>query len=293
MLGPIFAAVIPVLATAGLGFIWVRSGRPFENGMLTPLVVDIGTPCLIFATFAKTTIAPANFAVIALATLAALISFGLASAIILPLAGLRMKTFLPSLTFPNNGNLGLPLAAYAFGSEGLSYAIVFYAICMIGQFTVGQAVAAGKANWAGMLRLPLIYAVLFGVAVSVWRVALPLWIINTISLIGGMTIPLMLMMLGSSLARLRVEMMSRAIALSVLRIGVGACIGYGIAILFHLEGVARPVLIMQCAMPVAVYNYLFAQKWNNQPEEVASLVVVSTFVSIFSVPALLHFLMMF
>jgi malate permease and related proteins len=50
------------------------------------------------------------------------------------------------------------------------------------------------------------------------------------------------------------------------------------------------VLIMQCAMPVAVYNYLFALKWNNQPEEVASLVVVSTIVSIFSVPALLHFL---
>jgi malate permease and related proteins len=291
MLGPILAAVVPVLATAGLGFIWVRFGRPFDNGMLTPLVVDIGTPCLIFATFAKTTIAPASFAAIALASLAALAAFALVAAVVLPLAGLRVKTFLPSLTFPNNGNLGLPLAAYAFGAEGLSYAIVFYAICMIGQFTVGQAIAAGKANWVGMLRLPLIYAVLLGVAVSVYRVPLPLWVINTISLIGGMTIPLMLLMLGSSLARLRVEMMSRAIALSVLRIGVGACIGYGIAALFHLDGAARPVLIMQCAMPVAVYNYLFAQKWNNQPEEVASLVVVSTFVSILSVPALLHFLM--
>ena len=291
MLGPILAAVMPVLATAGLGFIWVRAGRPFENGMFTPLVVDIGTPCLIFATFAKTAIAPGDFAAIALATIAALAGFALVAAIVLPLAGLRAKTFLPSLTFPNNGNLGLPLAAYAFGQEGLGYAIVFYAICMIGQFTVGQAIAAGKANWVGMLRLPLIYAVLLGVAVSVYRVPLPLWVNNTISLIGGMTIPLMLLMLGSSLARLHVEMMSRAIALSVLRIGVGACIGYGIAALFHLDGAGRPVLIMQCAMPVAVYNYLFAQKWNNQPEEVASLVVVSTFVSIVSVPALLHFLM--
>jgi malate permease and related proteins len=35
------------------------------------------------------------------------------------LAGLRLRTFLPSLTFPNNGNLGLPLAAYAFGEQGL------------------------------------------------------------------------------------------------------------------------------------------------------------------------------
>jgi len=48
---------------------------------------------------------------------------------------------------------------------------------------------------------------------------------------------------------------------------------------------------MQCAMPVAVYNYLFAQKWNNQPEEVASLVIVSTLVSTFTVPVLLRILM--
>lgn len=291
MFGPILAAVFPVLAVAGLGFVWVRAKRPFENAMFTPLVVDIGTPCLIFATFAKTSIPPAGFAAIALASVTAIGCFGVLAAAILPLAGLRVRTFLPSLTFPNNGNLGLPLAAYAFGERGLGYAIVFYAICMIGQFTVGQAVAAGSANWRGMLRLPLIYAVLAGVAISVWKVALPSWLMNTVSLIGGMTIPLMLLMLGASLARLQIAVISRAVMLSVLRIGSGACIGLAIAMLFNLDATARSVLIMQCAMPVAVYNYLFAQRWNNQPEEVAGLVVVSTLVSIVSVPALLHFLM--
>jgi predicted permease len=291
MLGPILAAVIPVVASASIGFIWVRAGRQFENAMFKPLVVEIGTPCLIFATFAKTSIAPADFAAIAIASTAALTCFALVAAVVLPLAGLRVRTFLPSLTFPNNGNLGLPLAAYAFGEQGLGYAIVFYAVCMIGQFTVGQAVAAGATNWRGMLRLPLIYAVALGIAVSVWHLPLPLWFINTISLIGGMTIPLMLLMLGTSLARIHVVTLSRAVALSGLRIGIGGCIGLVIALLLHLDPTARAVLIMQCAMPVAVYSYLFAQRWNNQPEEVASLVVVSTLVSLISVPALLHFLM--
>jgi len=291
MLAAILAAVIPVLVSASLGFFWVRSGRPFENAMFTPLVVDIGTPCLIFATFAKTSIPPANFAAIALASVVAIGCFALVAAVVLPLAGLRLRTFLPSLSFPNNGNLGLPLAAYAFGEEGLGYAIVFYAICMIGQFTVGQAIAAGSANWRGIARLPLIYAVLLGVGVSVWHVALPRWFTNTISLIGGMTIPLMLLMLGASLARLRVVTISRSIMLSALRIGAGACIGLVIADLFQLDATARAVLIMQCAMPVAVYNYLFAQKWNNQPEEVASLVVISTLVSTLTVPVLLKALM--
>lgn len=291
MLGPILAAVIPVLVTAGIGFLWVRSGRPFENAMFTPLVVDIGTPCLIFATFVKTSIPVASFVSIALASTAAIACFGVVAAIFLPLAGLRARTFLPSLTFPNNGNLGLPLAAYAFGEQGLGYAIVFYAICMIGQFTVGQAIAAGAANWRGMFRMPLIYAVLLGVGVSIWHVPLPSWFANTIALIAGLTIPLMLLMLGASLARLKVVTISRAIGLSLLRIGAGAVIGVAIAFLFHLQPVARSVLVMQCAMPVAVYNYLFAQKWNNQPEEVASLVVMSTLASILTVPVLLHFLM--
>jgi hypothetical protein len=127
--------------------------------------------------------------------------------------------------------------------------------------------------------------------VSIWRVKLPPWFTNTANLIGGMTIPMMLLMLGASLARLRVQSVSRALILSAARIGIGACIGVAIAFLFNLDTTARAVLIMQFAMPVAVYNYLFAQRWNNQPEEVASVVVVSTLLSILSVPVLLHFLM--
>jgi predicted permease len=290
VIAPVLAAVIPVLAVIGIGFFWVRAGRQLENGMLTPLVVDIGTPCLVLATFLKIRIAPASFAVMAFASILALIAFSVVSYVILKLLGFRVRTFLPSLTFPNNGNLGLPLAAYAFGNEGLGYAIVFYAICMIGQFTIGQAVAAGSANWLGIFRLPLLYATALGVLVSVTQIAPPVWLTNTISLIGGMTIPLMLLMLGASLARLRVGSVGKAALLSTVRIVTGAAIGCAVAFVLGLEGNAQSVLIMQCAMPVAVYNYLFAQKWNNEPEEVAGLVVASTLASIINVPALLYVL---
>lgn len=92
MLGPVLAAVIPVLATAGLGFLWVRAGRPFDNAMFLPLVVNIGTPCLVFATFAKTSISPSRFAEIAFASAAALVCFAVVAAALLPLAGLRLRT---------------------------------------------------------------------------------------------------------------------------------------------------------------------------------------------------------
>jgi hypothetical protein len=290
MMGHVLSAVAPVLIVAALGFFWVRSERPLENTTLTPLIVEIGTPCLILATFLRAGISPSAFATMAAASLMALVCFAATAYLMLRLLDLRVRTFLPSLTFPNNGNLGLPLAAYAFGSEGLGYAIVFYAICMVGQFTVGQAVAAGQANWRGILRMPLIYATIIGAVLSFTGIAPPAWVVDTIALIGGMTIPLMLLMLGASLARLHVQSVSRAALLAGVRILPGAAIGYVVALLFGLHGTAQAVLIMQCAMPVAVYNYLFAQKWNNQPEEVAGLVVASTLASIASVPALLWLL---
>lgn len=98
-------------------------------------------------------------------------------------------------------------------------------------------------------------------------------------------------MLGASLALLPVETFDLAALLAGLRIGLGVAIGVVIAPVFGLGGSARAIVILQCAMPPAVYNYLFAQRWNNQPEEVASVVVVATFASIVSVPALLRFLM--
>jgi predicted permease len=106
-----------------------------------------------------------------------------------------------------------------------------------------------------------------------------------------MTVPLMLLMLGSSLGQLKVASFLRAITVSCIRIGIGAAVGVGVAALFNLAGSLKAVLILQCANPVAVYNYLFAQRWNNQPEEVAGAVVVSTLLSIVTVPLLLAWLL--
>lgn len=287
----ILAAVIPVLVTAGLGFWWVRSGRSFDGALITPLVTDIGTPCLIVSTLTRTGLSPHAFALVAACVVTAMVGFAACAALALPLLKLPLRTYLPCIAFPNSGNLGLPVALYAFGQEGLSYAIVFFAINSIGNYTIGQAISAGSANWGAMLRMPIVYAALIGIAGSIAHVEPPLWLANTLSLIGGLSVPLMLLMLGASLARLRVASLGRAVTVSALRIGLGALVGVGVTYLFGLSGIARAALIVQCAMPVAVFNYLFALRWNNRPDEVAGLVVVSTFASIFTVPLLLRLLL--
>ncbi len=291
MFETILGAVLPVLLTASLGYAWTRAGRSFDAATLTPLVVDIGTPCLIFSTFAKTAIPPAAFAASAAAALTILAGIMLAAALVLRLVGLSLRTYLSAMSFPNTGNLGLPLALYAFGPTGLSYALVFFTFCSLANFTLGQTIAAGTVNLRAVLKMPIIYAAILGVAATAFHWQLPPWIINTVSLLGGLTVPLMLLLLGASLGKLKVAAFPRAIALSLLRIVMGGAIGFAVTALYGLSGPARDALVQQSAMPVAVFNYLFALRWNNQPEEIAGIVVVSTLTAIVTTPIVLYLLL--
>jgi len=283
----VLAAVLPVLITAGIGFLWARLRSGLHTQELAPLITEIATPCLVVSTFMNTKISFDAFAATASAAIAATILFIAGGTVFLWLMGLRIRTFLPPLVFPNLGNLGLPLALYAFGQEGLGYAIVFFSISSVANFTIGQAIAAGAANWKGLLRLPVVYAAPLGLAISITGIQLPIWIVNTVNLIGGLTIPLMLLLLGASLSGLGVAHLKNALAVSAFRIAFGILVGIAVVHLFGLEGNLRAVTILACSMPAAVYNYVFAQRWNNGPQDVASIVVVSTFMSVATIPLLL------
>ena len=97
----------------------------------------------------------------------------------------------------------------------------------------------------------------------------------------------MLLTLGVTLAGLRVTALWRTIALSILRLTMGFSVGYGLATALGFEGVARGVLIVECAMPVAVFNFLFAQRYDRTPSEVAGMVLISTVMAFAMLPLVL------
>jgi len=286
----ILPAVLPVFITALIGYALAKANRPFDNKTITFLVASIGTPALVFFNLSKTTVAAGALAVIAAATIVA-ISFYLAvGAIALKALGLKWRTYLPSLAFPNAGNLGLPLALYAAGEEGLNYAIVIFAITSIVNLTAGQAIAAGRNNFFAVLKSPILPAVALGLILAYGGIPIPLFASNTLEMLSGLTIPLMLLMLGTSLAKIKVTTFGRSAVLSVVRIGMGVVAGFTLAALFGFTGPERIAFVLQCAMPVAVFNYVFAQMYDNEPGEVASLVVVSTLLSVLTTPIVLAML---
>lgn len=288
---PILAAVVPVLLMSLLGFVLARLGRPVQSDILHFLVVHIGSPALIFTALLKNDLTGALLLDYAAASAAALAACGLVGWVLLRLFGQSVQAFLPSLMFGNTGNLGLPLALYSCGPAGLGYAAVVHTISAVGNFTLGQSIASGRTDWKAVASSPALLAALLGLAVGQFHVRLPPWLTNTLELPASITIPLMLLMLGTSLATIQVRSLPRTLALSALRIGLGIAVGYALAWAFGMHGIPRAMFILQLSMPVAVYNYLFAMVSRTDPEGVASIVVVSTLMSVLTIPVLLAILL--
>jgi malate permease and related proteins len=291
LLAELAAIVAPIFIAAGVGYAWARSGRPYDGIFVRRVVMNIGTPCLIVSTIGRAEVATPVLLTSALACWLVVALTLLVFGLVLRLGGLDRRVFLPPLVFANTGNMGLPLALFAFGQEGLALALGFFIAMTFAHFTIGIYLTAGRANLGEMLRTPILHAAYVALFVQLSGVSVPAWLDNTLDLIGGITIPLMLITLGVSLASIQVATLGRTAALALLRLGGGVLAGWLVASMLGLEGMARAVVILQSAMPAAVFNYLLAQQFGRSPADVAGLVVVSTLLSFLTLPLLLWWLL--
>lgn len=281
--------VIPVFLLAGIGFAWVRLGYDYDTAFVTRLAMTLAIPALIFTALARGDIDPGIAGKLALAALAAYLAvlgaiWGICRAL-----GLGLRTYWAPLSFGNTGNLGLPLALFAFGEIGLGYAVVVFSVGAMVQFTLGIMIVAGTANPLRALKEPMVAATLIG-GLFLWQGwAVPLVALNTLDLIGQMGIPLMLLTLGVAVARLRPKGLLPVAGLAVAKLAVCVALSLGIGVAFGLDRVALGALVVQLATPVAVTSYLLAVKYGADAPPVAGLVVVSTVMSVFSLPLILAF----
>jgi predicted permease len=291
MLATLSAIILPILIVCALGFAWGRMGHSLEPRLVTALVTTIGTPSLVADTLTSLTVDSSVLGRTLLVAVAVFAGFALLGLIVCKTMKLPLHSYLPSLIFPNTGNMGLPLVLFAFGNSGLALGIVFFVVSITLQFTVGIGIASGSADPRRLLKMPLIYAVVLSLLFVATGWPVPRWLSNTLHLLGGLTIPLMLIALGVSLSQLRVRSLGRATILSVVRLAGGFLVSYAVARAFDLEGAALGVVVLQSTMPVAVFNYLFAELYRREPEEVAGLVVVSTVLSFATLPLLILFVL--
>jgi predicted permease len=287
----LFSIIAPIIVCAAVGFVWARSGRPYDTKFVTRLLMNVGMPFLIVSSLSQSELDRAALTKVGLATVLLLVGLALVSVAALRLFRRDLRAFLPSLMFPNTGNMGLPICLFAYGQDGLSLALIVFIIVSMAHFTFGIALVSGNGDLKQFLKNPIIFATAVGVVFLLTGWELPLWIANTLELMSGLVIPLMLLTLGVSLARLKVQTFANSALYSSLRLIFGFGAGLAAAELLGLTGVARGVVILEASMPVAVFNYLMAERYNRSPDEVAGNVVVSTVMSFVTLPVVLWYVL--
>ena len=287
MFASLFAVLAPVFIVAGIGYAWARKGLSYPTEFIASLVMTIGTPSLVLSTLSRTELDPTAFASMALGCLLCLLGMVVVGLLVCRIFDQHWRVLLPAFLFPNTGNMGLPISLYAFGEHGLALAVAFFLTLSIFQFTVGMAISGTAASPKALLRNPIVISLAGAMPIIFLDVELPRWLANTVDLLGGMTIPLMLLTLGVSLASIRLRHIGSGMLLGGLRIVLGAAVGWAVGALLGMETLERAVLMVQSAMPVAVFNYLMAVRANRTPERVANLVMCSTVLSFVWLPVVL------
>jgi hypothetical protein len=281
----------PVFLLALIGWAWVKLGFEYRIQFVTRLAMTLSLPALIFVTLMQSEIPASALTAVSLAAAVAYAGVSLAMWIVVRTMRLDMRTFLAPLIFGNTGNLGLPLALFAFGDAGLSYALAVFAVMVVYSFTAGIWMVSGGGSLSRLLREPMVGATLLG-ALFLWQGwRTPAFLTNALELVGQLAIPLMLITLGVAVARFSPARMGRAAVLSAIKLLVCAGIAGAVAAWFALPLVPLAVLVIQLATPVAVTNYLLAEKYGADAESVAGLVVASTLLAVLALPALLAIVM--
>jgi malate permease and related proteins len=295
MLNELMAIMAPTLTGTFLGWVWAKRDWPFPTDFVTQMVMLIGTPCLIVSAINKISLPASSFAWSALAFALVMLSMGLLGSLYLKLTRMSLSAFLPTLIFPNTGNMGLPICLFAFGQNGLALALGSFMAMLMAQFTVGlMIVAPQQSDWRQrsleLLRQPVVISMLVSVSLLITGAHLPKWLANSCELLGGLAIPLMTIALGVSLAKFKLDHVKQALGLSLLRIGLGALLGYAIGTALKLDALSLKVLILQSAMPMAVMNYMLALKYQHHPDQVAAAVLLSTLLGFVAIPSLIVWL---
>lgn len=277
----------PITIITLIGYALGRSASGLHARTLGTIVILVATPSLIFHTFATMQVGPETLGQMGLAAfLAVCISGGIALVGLLAL-GAPMRMYLPSLMLPNSGNMGLPLALLTFGDDGMRLAVSYFFVVSLVQHSVGFSLAAGTVDLRYLVRQPLLYAVVLVLLVTFLGLSVPQVILTTTEMLGAMMIPAMLILLGSSLATLTVSDIKPALAVAVARLLLGALSAVLVIWLLDLDGVAAGTVFILAAMPTAIVNFIYAERFNADAGKVAGAVVVSTLLTFLCLPIII------
>ena len=285
----VLSIVFPVFSIIGIGFIFAR----FKKISLEPIIevlLYLTIPSLVISSLAKKPLVMAEVTAVSLAACGVVFGTGIISFLYLRLINRKeLRGFYLPTMFMNSGNMAFPLALLAFGEEGLAIAIIYYVAISILVYSLGIYIAKGQGGFSEIFKLPLIYASIAGITLNLTDTTLPESILSTVEILGNATIPLMLVSLGYRLHSTHLTSLdiSISIAGALIRIAGGALIAYLITVAFGIDGLNQKIIVLSSSMPSAVINFIVSYRYKLHSELVASIISVSTVLSLITTPVVL------
>lgn len=280
------APVLQVFLLVAAGFIFAH-WKKINLISVTEIIVYLGTPSLAFSSLAGKALVAADIAVLLAGVLLIFATVGFFIRVYFFITGFNSRGFALPTLFMNAGNMGIPLALFAFGPAGMQRATLMFVIITFLQYSLGIYILNGRSNWMEIFRLPLIYAAIAGLSVNLAQIRLPEMLLQPVSMLGQASIPIMLISLGYRLHEVESLQWGHALGGALVRI-LGGFAAANVAVnLIGAEGVNRQVLLLYGALPAAVVNFILTEKYRQNPALAASIVVISTFISFFTIPIVL------
>jgi hypothetical protein len=290
--------ILPIFLIAGAGFLLARYAKADVKTLARAVFYTL-LPCLAFRLLITATATGPNVGrlmLLAVLIMGSMGAVGYLAGTLLRLKGPYLRAFIMVVMFSNGGNYGLPVVKFAFGSDALTYATIFFLTGSVTTYVVGAFFAGShRRKIAGALekvwKMPSLYGVSAALIVLAVGRPVPEVIMRPISLLSDAAIPVMILVLGMQLER-AVWPARPGIVLFAVGISLFAAplVAIGFTSVVPIPDAARQAVVILSAMPVAVITTILALEYDLAPEFVTSAVFVSTVASPLTLTPLIAYL---
>ena len=283
MILKIIDITLPIFLLALIGVFYSKRVSPDLSGA-NKLIVDIALPILIFISLSAKSFDPVSALTFTGASVGLILLSGLIALPLAKFSGASRQAFLPCVMFTNVGPVGIPLIALAYGPESVAFSVVLLVISNVLHFTLGAGVMSGKVDWRMVYANPLIWATVLGVFSSEMGWVLPTALHTSLTMIGNVLVPMMLISLGARLAGSQIKDVKVGVQSSIMILGIRLLATFVLLSFIPLQGIERGALILFACLPPAVFNFMLADKFQVEPNKVASSVIVGHIFSLVFLP---------
>ena len=206
-----------------------------------------------------------------------------------------------ALMFGNVGFMGYPVVASIFGHEAVFYAAVLNVVNTFAVFTIGTILVTGKSEVEGarfqkkvLYSTPMLAAYLTMLIVILRIDNIPEWVSQPLTMIGNITVPAALLIIGSSMSNLSVRSLlgNRTVyATALFRLALLPIALYYLCSVLGFSTFVVNINTVVIAMPVATYGTILCLKYNKDTTMMTEVTFVTTLLSMATIPLLVILLM--